>query len=164
VGPSQWATLIGDRAVTGLGWALVGLDYGSGWAGLGRAGPAMWRAQALPRRVDGFKWAWVPVDMAHGGHDRAVHGSRVWFVMDSVHPLPSPHGARCTECTQQPPTHLPALWPHDRAPVHAIVGMAVMTRRSGALLYPSSRALSSFHHDKQLGPLFLVPTDLSQEE
>jgi hypothetical protein len=84
--------------------------------------------------------------------------------MDSVHPLPSPHGARCTECTQQPPAHLPSLWPHGCTPVLAIVGMAVMTWRSRALLSPSSRAPSSFHHDKQLGPLFFIRTDPSQEE
>jgi hypothetical protein len=70
----DWSKVNVDRATTGLGWARL------------RAGLGLPRGELRHCHVAQMdsKQAWVPLDMAHGGHDRAVHGSPVWFTMDLV--------------------------------------------------------------------------------
>jgi hypothetical protein len=83
-----------------------------------------------------------PRGLVYGGHAGAVHGSRVWFTMDSVHPLPSPHGVQCTESTQQPPAHLLSLLPHVRAPAS---GEQLFSRYGGSHATPYSSTSSQGH-------------------
>jgi hypothetical protein len=99
----QWSTLTGPRP--GLG------GIGQGWirAILGRSGPGRARHVLASRgatSTSGFEDGLGSTEF--GSQWTNSHGLWAYArsMVNHLHPLSPSHGARCTECTQQPLAHL----------------------------------------------------------
>jgi hypothetical protein len=132
VGLGQRSTLTGPRP------GSVGPGLGRIWAGLGQARSATWRTQALPRRTDGFQTSLARVGVAHRGLCGVGCEPHTRSVVDRVHLLFPSLGLRCTDRTVQCGGNtfpIPLLL--GGAPVHAAIGMVVMSGFPGGSFPPS---------------------------